>query len=141
MVSRALRIVGLLLLVCGTSAAQSYDGLDRPRQSQPRQSQPRQSQPRQALRQIPASALQAAAASRLRAAPSPSQRSRLVHAPQRDAAGRTWSAVDLGSRHTRSADGTAWTTERIGSWSYSSASDGTRCVSRRSAQTVFISCH
>ncbi|MEY2930901.1 MAG: hypothetical protein RL033_1650 [Pseudomonadota bacterium] len=88
-----------------------------------------------------ASAPQAVPVSKLRAAPANPQRTSVLHAQHRDAAGRTWSDVDLGARQTRAADGNTWTTQRFGGWSYSYASDGTRCVSRRSAQTVFISCH
>jgi hypothetical protein len=68
------------------------------------------------------------------------QRSAGVRAQARrsDATGRVWSHVELGRRGAHSAGG--WTTQRFGSWSYSYSSDGTSCVSQRTAQSVLIRC-
>jgi hypothetical protein len=117
-----LRIVGVLLLVSGTSAARSHDRLG----------QHQQRQARLAPHRLPATTPPAA--------PTSAPRTSAAHAQHRDATGRSWSEVDLGARSTRSVDGNTWTTQRFGGWSYWYASDGTSCVSRRAAQTVFISC-
>jgi hypothetical protein len=113
MVSLALRIFGLLLLVSGTAVAHGENAAQH--------GLGRRSHGDWAA-QLRASLPRASNATRTRG---------------QDASGRVWSNVGLGTvRSTRPA----WITQQRGSWSYSLASDGTRCVSQRTGQSVFISC-
>jgi hypothetical protein len=115
MVSRALRILGLLLV--SSTAAASGAGQLQPSSSAGDSGWARQLSARSSA---------------------PHARTAAHRTRGRDASGRVWSNIDLGG--PRPARAAAWTTERLGSWSYSYSSDGTRCVSTRTAQSVFISC-
>lgn len=120
MVSRALCIFGLLL-VSGTAAA--HDASPSPRRAVAERSNTSSAWAAQLAGQ--ASVRRSAARSEQRPAQS------------RDATGRAWSNVDLGSA---SGSGGRWTTQRFGNWSYSYSSDGTSCVSQRTAASVLIRC-
>lgn len=111
MVSRALRIFGLLLLSSGAAAAHG-DGHRLHRSP--------------SERSLGSSGWAELLSSQHRSGPT----------RERDATGRVWSHVELGG--ARTARG--WTTQRLGSWSYSYASDGTHCVSQRTAESVLIRC-
>lgn len=120
MVSRALRIFGLLLLISGTAAAHGESRLP------------------QRDRAFVGSDWAKQLSSAGSAQRAPQAQARPGQTPERDATGRVWSHVQLGQRGSHSAGG--WTTQRFGSWSYSYSSDGTRCVSQRTAQSVLIRC-
>jgi hypothetical protein len=124
MVSRALRIFGLLLLVSGTAAAhEARRPLHRA----------------VADRSLADSGWARQLGAQRRLPPASGPRSAARPAQRRDATGRVWSHVDL-SVSRRGGAAAGWTTQRFGNVSYSYSSDGTSCVSQRTAGSVLIRC-
>ncbi len=130
MVSRALRIFGLLLLIAGPAAAHERPLLPGEDARSLAGGWARQHEPG-----VRRSAIDLGAR---RAAPASQRAAR--HAQRRDPSGRVWSTVELRPARLRPGAGGTWTTQRVGDWSHSYSSDGIHCVSQRTAERVFISC-